>query len=171
MNRRHDKRCERRLDQFAALLTHTKIFSEQRLRGGSTQANEHRRFDHIQFRLQPGPAGRCLAAVRLFVDAPLAHWLPLEMLHHVRDVNLVAVDAHFLQNFVQEFSRRTDKRPPRQIFIVPRLLAYEHHLRVRRAFAEDRLGAGLPERARPAAFRRCLQSLNRRPHRYQRRCR
>src|SRR3954470_16078540 len=146
VNGGHYKWRERRLDQFATTLAHPKTFAEQRLRGGGAEANEDGRLYHVQLRLKPRMARCDFAAVWLLVNAPLANGLPLEMLHDVCDVNLVAVDSHFLQNLVEEFSGRTHEWAASKVFIVARLFADEHHLRIGRAFAEDCLGTSFPQR-------------------------
>src|SRR3712207_8490853 len=58
--------------------------------------------------VQPRDARRDLRRVRLLVDAarPLLAALPLEVLHRVRDVDRVAVDAGALQRLVDRKSTR-----------------------------------------------------------------
>ncbi len=80
------------------------------------------------------------------MDAPLALCLPLEMLHHIGDVDVSALDAGFLQRAIEDASGRTDERRARKILFVTGLLTHEHDGSVRgRPRSEHRLGATLPE--------------------------
>ena len=95
--------------------------------------------------VEPRPAGRDLAGVRLLVDAPLAARLPLEVLDDVGDVDLRAVDPRLRERPIEQRAGRTDERMAAQILGVARLLADEHQRRRRRAFAEDGLRGALVE--------------------------
>ena len=105
-----------------------------------------------------GRAGGDLRPVRLLVDASLALALPLEVLDDVRHVCEGAVDAGFLHRLVEEAARGPDERLAGPVLLVAGLLADEHDVGLRRAFAEDRLRPGFPERAGLAAGR-CLAEL------------
>ena len=107
--------------------------------------------------VQPRAAGAGLVRRRGLVDAALAAWLPLEVLHHVRDVHLPAVDAGIGEGAVQERAGRPDERYPRQILLVPGLLADEHQLGAARPCAEYRLRRVTPQIAGPAAGGRGTQ--------------
>src|SRR5205807_9324739 len=88
-----------------------------------------------------------LGPVRLVVDAALAARLPLEVLDGVRDVDAAAVDAGGGERLVKDAPCRPDEGTAREILPVARLLADEHQLRTRRAFAEDGLRRVPPELA------------------------
>src|SRR4051812_35918097 len=79
------------------------------------------------------------------------------MFDGVRHVNFVAIDPGFDERFVQQPSCRADEWFTREVFVVAGLLADEHDLRVARAFAEDRLRAGFPERTGLASARGLLK--------------
>jgi hypothetical protein len=55
--------------------------------------------------------------------AALPARLPFEVLHRVRDVNLVPFDSRFLERAIEKFARRTDERFSREVFLVARLLS------------------------------------------------
>jgi len=69
------------------------------------------------------------------------------MLDGIGDVHRRAVDPGFIQCGVEQLPSGPHERTPDKVFLVARLLADQHHARVHRAFAEDRLGRRLPERA------------------------
>jgi len=161
MHGRSDERREIRLDEGGPLRADAKLRSDHRLGGGRSEADDDARLDDIDLRLQPWPAGIDLRGVRLLVDAPLAARLPLEVLHHIGDVDAAAIDARFLQRLVQEIARRPHKGPALKVFLVPRLLADEHHGGCLLPFAEHGLRSGFPEIAGLAAGGRDLQLLQR----------
>src|SRR2546423_14777895 len=66
--------------------------TQECLGGRRPQAHDRSWVHHPDLRIQPGPAGRDLLRGRLLVDPPLPARLELEVLHHVRHVDLVAVD-------------------------------------------------------------------------------
>ena len=101
MNGGHDERGERRLHEFAAMLRHAKIPSEQRLRGGGAQANDDFRLQRSDFRVKPWPARGDFGAAGFFVNAAFAAKFLLEMLDGIGDVGFFAADAGFLQSAVQ----------------------------------------------------------------------
>src|SRR5581483_4408414 len=103
--------------------------------------------------LPPGPAGADLAGIRLLVQSHLPGALPLEVLHDVRDVDVVAFDPGRLQRAVEHATGRTHERMPLPILHVTRLLPEHHHRRRRWSLAEDGLRRVRVQRARMAARR------------------
>src|ERR1700693_4055354 len=97
----HDEWDERRFHDLAAMLRDAEVTSQQSLRSGSPEANDHFRLQRSDFRVEPRTARGDLGPVRLFVNAPLAPCLPFEMLDRVSDVGFFAVDAGFLERAVQ----------------------------------------------------------------------
>jgi hypothetical protein len=122
------------------------------------QRHDDGRLDVRQFLVEPVVAGLDLALRRGLVQAPLAARLPLEMLDGVGDVDGVAVDAGLGADTVEQLAGRPDEGLAGQVFLVARLLADEHDLRLLRAFAGNGLGRELPQFAAPAfvQFRRLL---------------
>jgi hypothetical protein len=88
------------------------------------------------------------------VDPSLAARLPFEVLHHVGDINLLPLDAGFLQGPVHYLSRGTDEWLAAQIFRIARLFAYQQHSCVPWPFSEDSLGRLFIKRASRAVARR-----------------
>ena len=64
------------------------------------------------------------------MDAALALRRPLEVLDHVGDVDLGAVDARRLQRLVEHAAGRSHERPALLVLLVAGLLAHEHHVRL-----------------------------------------
>ena len=113
--------------------------------------------------LQPRAAGPHLVRGRRLVDPALAARLPLEVLHHVGDVDPAPVDAGLGEGPVEQLARtgptngrprgppgrRAARRPASSLASPPPL-------------AEDRLGGVAPQVAGPAAGRRGAQRGQRR---------
>src|SRR6185369_10145212 len=130
MNRRRHERSEVRLHEPSAIDAHAEFRTDERLRCGGTEADDDARFDDADLGVEPGTAGGDLRAVRLFVNPALAAWLPLEVLHDVRDVDLRTIDACFVQGLVEKSTRRPHERPSFEVLRVARLFANEHYDRV-----------------------------------------
>jgi hypothetical protein len=130
-----------------------KGFSEHRLRGSSTQTDDNEWLNDGDFRLEPRPACRDLGVVRFLVDTTLSLFpaLPLEVLHYIRDVDLLALNARVIERSIKELSSGTYEGTPLDVFAVAGLFADEHDLSRSRPFAEDGLRANFPEMTRAAA--------------------
>lgn len=123
MHRRHHLRRKLRVQNFSALARDAKRRPEDGLRRGCAQTNKKLWPNESQFRFHPGTAGRDLARIWFLMDAPLPARFPLEMLHHIGDVNMVAIDSCFFQRAIQNFAGRSDKGLSRDIFLIPGLFA------------------------------------------------
>src|SRR4029077_2928121 len=110
---------------------------------------------------EPRPAGRDLATVRLLVDAPGPAWLPAEVLDHVGDVGRGSLDPGVREGAGEELPGGPDEWPPREILVVPGLLADQHHRRALSPVAEDGLRGALPEVARAALCREASELVER----------
>jgi hypothetical protein len=89
------------------------------------------------------------------VDASLASFCrrPLEVFHHVRDIDISSIDSSFPKSVVQKMSSRPDKGVPFAIFSVPRLLPHHHVNSAGFSFAEHCLCSVSPKIARLAFSR------------------
>ena len=153
MDRRQRGRGELGLEQPATVTGHPDLTPQECLRRGRAEADENVWLHDGQLPVQPRPAGRDLAPVRFLVDAPLSARLPLEVLDHVRDIGVRAVDAGLRERFVEEAPRRTDEGPAGEVLTVAGLLADEKQPSALQTFAEDGLRARPPERAGGAVSR------------------
>jgi hypothetical protein len=133
------------LDRLAAVLRHPEAAPEERLSRRRAERNEHVRSDESQLGVEPRPARGELRRVGLVVDPALAARLPLEVLDRVRDVHLTAIDAGFLECFVEHAAGGPDERMTGDVFLVTGLLADEHYLRRCRAFTEHGLRCVAPQ--------------------------
>jgi hypothetical protein len=140
-------------DRPAPLARDTKSRAEQRLSSGRAEKHEHARLDSRELAVEPVPASGDFGAVRLVMDAPLPPGAPLEVLHRIRHVHPLSVDACGSECFVEHASRGTDERPTGEIFAISGLLTHEHQRCVRRPFAEHRLGGVAPQVARTTVGR------------------
>ena len=102
MHCREHQRREGRRDELAAMPGDAECRAEQRLRRGGTEADDRQRLDQRDLGIEPRPAGRDLARFRFLVDAPLAARLPSEMLHHIGDVYLRAIDAGRVERAIEQ---------------------------------------------------------------------
>jgi hypothetical protein len=128
-----------RIQQFAAVPCDAKFASEQRLRGGGPEADDHLGLQHLDFGFKPRTASRDFHGVGLFVDAPLAAGFPLEVLYRIRDVDFAAIDARFDKSAIEQLSGRADERLALKIFLVAGLFADENDFGALSTGAEDRL--------------------------------
>jgi hypothetical protein len=69
------------------------------------------------------------------VDAPLAPFFKLEMLHRVCDVNLMTIYPSILKRAIEQATRGSYEWPSGEILAVARLLSDQHDPRRRAAFA------------------------------------
>ena len=154
MDGRHHVGCERRRDQLPALLGHLEGRRDERLRRGRSEAHHDLWFEDPDLRVEPEPARRDLAPVRLFVQTSLAGRAPLEVLHRVGQVHGVAVDPRGRERLIEHAPGGADERLAGDVLLVTRLLADEDDLRGPTALAEHRLSGVFPEVARLAMRRR-----------------
>src|SRR5205085_6925646 len=155
MNRRHNVQAgsfwTRHLNHLPAVLHQLELRAEHRLRGRRTEADDDLRLHRAQLRLEPRAARFDLRHARFLVDAPLAPRLPLEMLHGVGDIHLMARNARSVQRLVEHRAGGADKRRALTVFLVARLLADKHHACLVWTGAEDDLRGRFVEIA-AAAF-------------------
>src|ERR1700730_10302484 len=166
MYRCHDEGSERGIDELSALTHYAEGSSQQRLRGGRTQAPQNLRLYRPQFSVKPRTTGVDFRVARLFVNALLSPNCgdPLEMFHHIGQIHLRALEPDLFQSPVEKLSSRSHKKMPGAVFLISRLLADEHDLCLRRTFAKHGLRSCLPQVAGLAVAgglpksRDCLQS-------------
>src|SRR5947207_863481 len=132
MERRQDRRVAGQRLNDPVRLRDFELRSQQRLRGGCSQAHDQSGAKGFKFRIQPRPAGKNLARQRLLVNAEFSSWLPLEVLHRVRHVDDFAVNSGLLQAYIEQFSGGPDKWMAFYIFAVAWLFADHHHAGLRR---------------------------------------
>lgn len=89
------------------------------------------------------------------MDPPFPARFPLEMFHCVRDVYLLAIDSSFFERSIHDFPGRSNKGFTRDVFIITRLFADQHHNCALRTFAKNRLRRALVKVTCLAIFR-CL---------------
>src|SRR6185503_20316055 len=118
--------------------------------GGRAEAADDVRPYRRELALEPLMARVDLALRRGLVQAPLAAQLPLEVLHGVGDVKVLALDASGLERAVEQPAGRPDEGQALLVFLVAGLLADQHDPGVRVARAKYRLGGIGPQRAIPA---------------------
>ena len=98
-----------------------------------------------EFRVQPRPARPDLGDPRLGVNAPLASWLPFEVLHDIGHIDAIAGDADRFERAIEHSARGTDKGLSGNVLCIPRLLTHEHHGCIGTALSEDGLRRATPE--------------------------
>ena len=168
MDRRGHPRCHRRsgrvrpwggwgFQEEASVSGDPELAAQQGLRSGCPESDDHLWVDDHQFGLQPRAARCDLIRGRSLVDAPLPSRLELEVLDHVGDVDVVAIDPRFIQGLVEDRTRRTDERPAGEVLSIARLLADHHHSGLPRAFPGDRLGCASVKPAGPAFLDRLAE--------------
>src|SRR5256712_11964092 len=145
MDRRDNVRRERRVDELPALPGDPEGRRDERLRRRRAEADDDLRAQDRELGVEPEPAGRDLAAVRLLVEAPLPGRTPLEVLHGVRHVDGVAIDPRLRERLVEDATGGSDEGAARAILPVPPLLAHPDDARLSPALSPHRLRPALPD--------------------------
>ena len=102
MHSRHYLRIRENVcKQMSALRRDLERPTEDRLRGGGSQADYDCRLQRSDLCLQPRLTCRDLDLVRLFMDPTFATRFPLEVLYDVRDIAFAPVDSGFCQGPVE----------------------------------------------------------------------
>ena len=109
---------------------------EQPLRRSGAQRDDHFGLDCCDLPHQKRRTGFAFVALRLPVSGRTA-------LYDVRDVNILAAQAHRLDHVVQQLPRAADERFPLRVFIRAGAFAHEYQFGVRIADAEYDLACGL----------------------------
>ncbi len=160
----HHMRREITFHHGSTISSHAKIFSQQRLRGACAKANQNLRLNNLQLRVQPRTARLNFRMARLLMNASLAtlRGNPLEVLHHIGDVDFGPIDADLRQHFVEQPSCRTDERMSRFVFAISGLLSDKHYASSGRAFSEHSLRPEFPKITRFTRTGGALQTRQRR---------
>jgi len=158
----HDSGSQWRRNKPSALASDAEFFSQESLRSGSSQANDHLRTRKGNFRFQPGTARLNFRLARPFVNAPLSVLVasPVEVLYHVGYIDPVSVDSGCRERLIENSSCGPNERMASQIFFVAGLLADEHHRSVRSTFSEYGLSSPGPEIAALAMFGRFAKGID-----------
>lgn len=167
VHRRKDHFSQFRLVWQPPAFEHAEHPAEERLRGGCAETDDDARPNELDFRLEPGKARANLGGVRRLMNATFAARVlcPLEVLHGIRDVDVLARDACGVEGAIEQLARRSDERPSCFILGVAWLFANDDHPCAARAFAEDGLGAELVEMAAATSLSRGPQLWKRRARR------
>ena len=144
-----------RLDRDASALQDAERPTQENLGGGGAEADDNFRLHERDLVLKPREASANLTGVGRLVNAPLSRCVlcPLEMLHRIGDVHIVAIDAGAIERAIEKLARRTDERFSRAVLHVPRLLANDHDVRRARTFTEHGLRADLEQVTTATPFR------------------
>src|SRR5215210_970034 len=127
----------------ATVLGDPEVLVDDRLRGGTAEAEDDLRLDGLDLALQVGVAGPYLCGLRLAVLEPAALLDGGAALHDVRQVDLLPGQVHGRQDIVEELAGPPDERQSRGVLVLAWPLADEHQRRVGISGREDRVGAAL----------------------------
>lgn len=114
------------LNQLATSLRHFERLAQQALGRSRTEANDRLRLHHTNLRLQPWATRIDFDLIRLLVDASLSPWLPLEVLHGIRDIDVLAINSGGFKGFIKDLPGWPNKRLPCLVFLIARLFSYKH---------------------------------------------
>src|SRR5260370_38398320 len=143
MNSREYPWCELRGQHLAPLPGDPESRAENGLRRCRTHCHDEVGLNDPQFLFQPRTARCDFARVRLLMNPAFSAGLPFEVLHSVRDVNLRPIDSSVRERAIHNFASRTYEWFARDIFVIARLLANQHHRYALGTFAKNRLGRSL----------------------------
>jgi hypothetical protein len=90
MDRGQDQGGERGVRELASVPGDPEVAAKERLGGGRPQQDQDLRVHQLDLRVEPGPAGADVAQIGLPVDPALPPSLPVEVLHHIGEVDVVA---------------------------------------------------------------------------------
>jgi len=167
MNRREHSGRPVGFDRDSARFQDAECLAEQCFCRSSTEADDDLGFDERDLVFEPREAGTHLADVRCLVQTSRRPRVarPLEVLHGICDVNVIAVDARRVERAIEQLPGRSDERVPSLVFGVAGLFADHHDSCARRTFAEDGLRPELEQVTSAAAFRSGAQLRQRRARR------
>ena len=95
--------------------------------------------DQHQFLIEPPTAFFHFVPVRMFVKAPFAALLMLEMFYGVGDIDRTAVEPCLFQSQIEDTAGRPNERTTLPVFLIARLFADQQQRRVYRAFTKNGL--------------------------------
>src|SRR6188768_540247 len=147
MHRGQHTRRQPGIDPFAAHAGHAEVRTQQGLCCRRAKAHEDFRLHQRNLLIQPWLAGMHLCAVGFLVQTHLATPLELEMLHHIRDVDVLAFQSRLREAVLQYLSGRPDEGMPEAILLVARHLAHQHQCGGCGTFTEYGLGGVAMQRA------------------------
>jgi hypothetical protein len=150
MNGREHPWCELRGQHLAPLPGDSESRSENGLRRCRTHCHDEVGPNDPQFRFQPGTARCDFARVRLLMNSAFSAGLPLKMFHRVGHVNLRSIDSSVRERAIHNFPSWTNEWSARDIFVIARLFANQHHRCALRTFAKDSLGSAFVQMTRSA---------------------
>lgn len=140
VNRGGDEQAVAPRLERAVLPGDPELGTEHRVRGGRAEAAQDPWLDRGELRLPPRRAGLDLRGVGLLVEPDLARGSPFEVLHRIRDVHAVALDAGLDQRAIEQRTRGAHEWMTLAVFTVTGLLAHEHEIGVGRSLTEHCLG-------------------------------
>jgi hypothetical protein len=140
----------------AALGEDFEVVVDEGLGGGAAEGDDDLGFDLEDFREDPGFAVMDFLAAGFVVEPSFAARIgfPFEVFDGVGEIEVVAVEAGFLQGFVEQLPGGADEGATLEVLAVAGLFADEHDAGVAGAFASDGLGRAFPEGAEERRFRR-----------------
>src|SRR5579872_97987 len=167
------------LDRHPSFLRQPEIAAQQRLRGSSSQANDHLGFQELYFSFKPGLACTNFRHSGLLVKPSFASFFKSEVLDHVGNVGCRAINRGIRQGTVEDPAGGTYKRIALKVLFIARLFADQDNSSSLGPSAENGLGriqitiatvAGLhgsPQQRESLAIRKegpCTRESNRRCH-------
>ena len=167
MYRRKYDGCPFGLDRCPTRFQDAERPTQKSLRRCGAEANNDLRLHERDLVLQPRKTRSNLSGVRSLVQTTRASRIasPLEMLHGVRDVDVVSIDGRRIERAVEQLAGRPDEGMSGFVFRVAGLLTHNHHAGARRSFAEDSLRPELEEMTSATAVRRGTKLRQRRVRR------
>src|SRR5918993_1194557 len=102
MDRQHRRRPERRRRRYPTALADPHVLTEDRAASGRAHQAQGPGPDHGDLLPDPGGAGSQMGEVRLAMDPLLPAVLVTEVLHGVREVDVVALDTQGLEGPVED---------------------------------------------------------------------
>ncbi|MNE79521.1 hypothetical protein D3C80_1760140 [compost metagenome] len=140
MNRQQDTGSVGRINHPSPFRQDRRLSPQQGQPRRRPQSQDQAWFDQPPLLVQPPATRLNLAGVRRSVQPTLAARFVFEMFHGIGQVDFGVINARLCQGGVKHLSRWPDEGLSRQVFMITRLLAYNHQTRLARSLSANALG-------------------------------
>lgn len=129
-----------RVQQLSPVLGQAEACPEQRSCRGGPKQHDQLGIHQLELRVEPRTARTYVKPGGPRVDATSTAFLETKVFDRVGQPDVATIDTGLGERTIQQLARRPDERRADLVFLVPRLLANEHHPGFHRACPGNPLG-------------------------------